>query len=243
MALNVMSTLVVNGLTLEFCSDSEAEKLSLSVQFPDWMIEVRGKDPITGKKVQTGWEPKSFSKRAFNSLTDWMDSEIPEKFLISAIDKELPSLRGHLGKANIRSIRHNPVLAMDDMGTELDTNSNMIKDEHGNWTISNVHSFVGLVQQEFETLTPKSGSLADPELEAKKSVAKMLPYAKIVWTSEAIQEHKEKVIAEKLAEVERFKKAFESVSLEALKSYAVEKFTNNGTDDEGFVRLKGQKEA
>lgn len=232
MALNTLLKATINGsLTMIFGSQADAEKkLSLAVAFPEWMTEVtEGKG---SKKKTVGFIPTEFSKRAVSSVEEFAAEDMPDRHFLKAIDQNLSGLRGQLGKINITSLR-------SEAGNEVESTT----DEDGtvNYTgVESVADVVAILSATFTKLTPTTGSLADPLLEAKKIFAKSGTYEALDYSNAA-----EVFAAWKEQEMTRINRIMEkatSLSSDDLRTYVSEKFLSNGVDEDGYVMLKGKKE-
>lgn len=228
MALNLLASIVVNDVKLSFGTNPDAEKFSLSVSIPSWPVEeTKGK----GKnKVVTGIVDASFSKRSFSDLLPFMDDRIPTDLLEGAIDRNLPGFRAFWRKNNL------PATSAIFSGVQE-------KNEAGELTgynsVGSVKEVIGIITAVMEALTPKTGSVADPELEAKRIFAKSSTYASLNFDNPA-----EVFAAWKKQQEDNITRVMEKASkitAEDLKTFCLSKFTDNGVDEDGYLRLKAEK--
>jgi hypothetical protein len=228
MALNLLTSLSVNGVKLSFGTNMDAEKFSLSVAIPSWPVELtqgKGKN----KKV-IGIVDASFSKRSVNDVQDFMDNRIPVDLLEGAIDRNLPGFRSFWRKNGIAE-------------TAMPYTSIPIQDENETLTgyenVGSVKEVLSIILKVMDDLTPKNGSVADPELEAKRIFSKSAPYTKLDFSNPA-----EVFAAWEKTQIENIKRVMEKasrISAEDLKSFCLSKFTDNGVDEDGYLRLKAEK--
>jgi hypothetical protein len=228
MALNLLTSLIINGTKMSFGTNPEAEKFSLSVAFPSWPVEL-----TTGKgknKKVTGIVDASFSKRSVNDVQDFMDNRIPVDLLEGAIDRNLPGFRAFWRKNNLSE-------------TSAQFTGSVIKNEDGTLAgyenVSSVKEVISIITSIMEQLTPKAGSVSDPELEAKRVFAKSSTYTKLDFENPA------EVFAAwkktQLDNIQRVMDKAEKISSEDLRTFCLDKFTSNGVDEDGFLRLKAEK--
>jgi hypothetical protein len=227
MALNLLASILINGTRLSFGTNPEAEKFSLSVSIPSWPVEL-----TTGKgknKKVIGIVDASFSKRSINDVQDFMDPRIPSDLLEGAIDRNLPGFRAFWRKNGITE-------------TSSAYTGSILKNEDGTLTYDNVGSVkevISIITSVMEDLTPKNGSVADPELEAKRIFAKSSPYSKLDFNDPA------SVFAAwkqtQMENIQRVMSKAEKITAEDLKTFCLDKFTSNGVDEDGFLRLKAEK--
>lgn len=230
MALNLLTSLLVNGTKLCFGTNPEAEKFSLSVAIPAWPVEeTKGK----GKnKVVTGIVDASFSKRSVNDVQDFMDSRMPVDLFEGAVDRNLPGFRAFWRKNGIS----------DSVTTGENTTKQILNEDGtlaGYENVQSVKDVIAIVSAIMEQLTPKSGSVADPELEAKRIFAKSSEYSKLDFNDPAAVFAAWKKT--QLDNIERVMSKAEKISAEDLKTFCLSKFTDNGVDEDGFLRLKAEK--
>ena len=227
MALNLLSSLLINGVKLVFGTNPEAEKFSLSVAIPAWPVEeTKGK----GKnKVVTGIVDASFSKRSINDVGEFMSPKMPVEFLEGAIDRNLPGFRAFWRKNGIEN-------------TVTDGATTVHQGLDGAYKgIQSVKEIIAIISSTMERLTPKSasGSVADPELEAKRIFSKSSEYISLNFNDPAsVFSAWEKTQLENIARV--MEKAGK-ISAEDHKSFCLSKFTDNGVDEDGYLRLKAEK--
>lgn len=236
MALNLLFATVIGGIPVNFgtslkesdpnATEEEKFKASFVAEIPSWLIpSTTGKG---SKKKITGHFPAELSKRSINSVMEYVDPEMGEKFLIKKIDTALEGLRLELSKAGINKIRGAEFTqGQDDLGNQI-------------FGVDNVEQFVVCLNSIFTALAPKV-SAADPNLEAKKIYAKSSKYVDLGKTS------KDDVLAswkkEELDRLARIETAFKAVSQEDLDRFVSEKFLANGLDEEGNLRLKAASAA
>jgi hypothetical protein len=228
MALNLLASILINGTKLSFGTNPEAEKFSLSVAIPSWPVEL-----TTGKgknKKVVGIVDASFSKRSINDVQDFMNPRMPEEFLEGAIDRNLPGFRAFWRKNGI-------------LDTSASYTGNVLKNEDGTLAgyenVSSVKEVLSIIIKMMDDLTPKAGSVSDPELEAKRTFAKSAPYADLNFDDPAAV-----FAAWEKTQLENIKRVMEKasrISSEDLKSFCLSKFTDNGVDEDGFLRLKAEK--
>lgn len=232
MALNLVAALTLNGVKFAFGTNPEAEKFSLSVSIPSWPVEqTSGKG---SKKVVTAVVDASFSKRAFNDVQPFMDSRIPVDLLEDAVDKSLPGLRAFWRKNGI-----------SDTVSDLQSAIQVVKDEAGEVTgytgINSVKETIIIITKMMEELTPKSGSVADPLLEAKRIFSKSSEYSKLDYDNHvAVFASWEKT---QLDNIKRVMDKSKSLSAADFKEFCLSKFTDNGVDEDKYLRLKAEKKS
>jgi hypothetical protein len=159
-----------------------------------------------------------------------MDNRIPVDLLEGAIDRNLPGFRSFWRKNGITE-------------TSAAYTSSPIQDENETLTgyenVGSVKEVLAIILKVMEDLTPKNGSVADPELEAKRIFAKSSTYTKLDFSNPA------EVFAAwkktQLDNIERVMSKAEKITAEDLKSFCLDKFTSNGVDEDGFLRLKAEK--
>jgi hypothetical protein len=146
MALNLLTSILVNGTKLSFGTNPDAEKFSLSVSFPSWPVEL-----TTGKgknKKVIGIVDASFSKRSINDINDFMDSRIPTDLFEGAVDRNLPGFRSFWRKNGI-------------LETSVPFTGSVIKNEDGTLAgyenVSSVKEVLSIILQVMDDLTPKAG--------------------------------------------------------------------------------------
>jgi hypothetical protein len=228
MALNLLTSLSINGVKLSFGTNPDAEKFSLSVSIPSWPVELtQGK----GKNKRViGIVDASFSKRSINDVGDFMDPRIPSDLLEGAIDRNLPGFRSFWRKNGI-------------LETSAPYSGSVIKNEDGTVTgydgVGSVKEVISIITSIMEDLTPKNGSVADPELEAKRIFSKSAPYNKLNFNDPAGV-----FAAWKQTQLDNIQRVMEKAARltgEDLKSFCLDKFTSNGVDEDGYLRLKAEK--
>jgi hypothetical protein len=225
MALNLLTSLIINGVKLSFGTNPEAEKFSLSVAFPSWPVEL-----TTGKgknKKVVGIVDASFSKRSINDVQDFMDPRIPTDLLEGAIDRNLPGFRAFWRKNGITETSAPVTGSVLEDGTE------------GYESVGSVKEVLTIILKVMDDLTPKNGSVADPELEAKRIFSKSAPYTKLDFSDPAAVFAAWKKV--QLDNIERVMSKAEKITAEDLKTFCLDKFTSNGVDEDGFLRLKAEK--
>jgi hypothetical protein len=228
MALNLLASILINGTKLSFGTNPEAEKFSLSVAIPSWPVEL-----TTGKgknKKVVGIVDASFSKRSINDVQDFMDPRIPSDLLEGAIDRNLPGFRAFWRKNGITE-------------TSAPYSGSVIRNEDGTLAgyenVSSVKEVISIITSVMEDLTPKAGSVSDPELEAKRIFSKSAPYSKLDFNDPAAV-----FAAWKQTQMENIQRVMEKASritAEDLRTFCLDKFTSNGVDEDGFLRLKAEK--
>jgi hypothetical protein len=230
MALNLLASIIINDVKLSFGTNPEAEKFSLSVAIPSWPVEMtegKGKN----KKV-VGIVDASFSKRSINDVGDFMDPRMPQDLFEGAVDRNLPGFRAFWRKNGL----------VESVATPSAT---AIKNDEGFLTgyenVSSVKEVISIVTAIMEQLTPKTGSVADPELEAKRIFAKSSEYATLNFEDPTVVFAAWKKT--QLDNIERVMSKADKLTSEDFKTFCLSKFADNGTDEDGFLRLKAEKKA
>lgn len=226
-----LKSLTFNGnILVDFVTKDEADKFSLSMSFPAWLreeTEGKGKN-----KVVTGIIPTAFTKRSVNSLHRYLDPRMDQfpDMLEDATDSDLPGFRGFLRKNGITE-----TIVQGPIQTVLDANGEIT----GYNGLDSVKQIIVLVTKIMEDLSPVAGSVADPSLEAKRIFSKSDPYKNLAY-----EDHKAKMLQWKkvqLDNIERVMDKAEDLTAEDYKIFCETKFTDNGVDEDGFVRLKAER--
>lgn len=108
--------------------------------------------------------------------------------------------------------------------------------------IGKVKEFVSLVSEKLVELTPVSGSVADPLLEAKRIFSRSDKYENLNYEdSQAVMETWKQ---NELARISRIMEKASMISSEEFREFCTGKYLANGVDPEtGIVRLKGKKDS
>ena len=225
-----LDAITINGnIQVEFLTKDDADKFSLSMSFPEWLCEV-----TTGKgqnKVVTGIVPTAFSKRAVNNLKPNMDSrmDVWPDMLEDATDNNLPGFRGFLRKNGITdTIQVGPVQSVQNEDGVI----------IGYSGVDSVKQIIALVTKIMDDLSPVAGSVADPTLEAKRIFSKSDEYKHLAYGDHAL-----KMAQWKKVQLENIQRVMDKAALlnaDDYRTFCVSKFTDNGVDEDGFVRLKAE---
>jgi len=229
--LNLLSTLTINKMVFQFGTNPESDKFSLLIGIPAWKVELtegKGKQ----KKV-TAIVDASFSKRAVNDVVPFLDPRIPEDLLQDACDKALPGFRSFCRKNDLSA-------TISDKPTCIQAEKNEAGEITGFKDVASVKEVISILLKECDRLTPKAGSVADPQLEAKRVFSKSAEYANLDYTNHAnVFQAWEK---EQLDNIKRVLDKAKELTAEDFKAFCVTKNADNGCDEDGFVRLKAKSE-